>query len=137
MADEIRNAGAMPLLYETWQREPGSRWYTDPQTAYFHNARYMEQMIHYQTLKLASKQKIGVVPVGPAWEALLDMKPGFPLYMADGSHPSLTGTYLVAMMFYHELIKKDVTTAEFIPTGIDPANAAYIRNFVTAYTSAR
>ncbi len=44
-----------------------------------------------------------VVPAGRAWAATLRIDPSTGLWQADGSHPSLAGTYLVACVLYARL----------------------------------
>lgn len=76
---------AQIYLYMTWARE----W--DP---------YMQKTIKEQYTKLAEKIHAQIVPVGPAWERARQLRPGFPLYDEDSSHPSPLGTYLTACVFY-------------------------------------
>lgn len=82
---EIRQKGAKVYLYHTWARE----W--DP---------YMQKPITEGYYQLAKKINAQVVPVGLAWERARQLRPGFPLYDPDGSHPSALGTYLTACVFY-------------------------------------
>ena len=76
---------AQIYLYMTWARE----W--NP---------YMQATITEEYIKLAGKLNARIVPVGPAWERARQLRPGFPLYDDDGSHPSPLGTYLTACVFY-------------------------------------
>lgn len=81
----IRKHGAKPYLYMTWARE----W--DP---------YMQTELTETYLKLAAQIEAEVVPVGLAWQRARELRPGFPLYDSDGSHPSTLGTYLSACVFF-------------------------------------
>ncbi|MEM8889268.1 MAG: hypothetical protein AAGD28_14925 [Bacteroidota bacterium] len=72
-------------LYMTWARE----W--NP---------YMQAEIKEQYMALGEKLGAKVVPVGPAWERARQLRPGFPLYDEDQSHPSALGTYLTACVFF-------------------------------------
>lgn len=83
--DLIQAKGAKVYLYLSWARE----W--DP---------YMQKPITEQFKALAEKTGATLVPVGPAWERARTLRPGFPLYDEDGSHPSILGTYLTACVFY-------------------------------------
>ena len=82
---EIRAGGAKVILYQTWARE----W--DP---------YMQKEITEGYYQLAKKINAQIVPVGLAWERARQLRPNFPLYDPDGSHPSPLGTYLTACVFY-------------------------------------
>lgn len=80
-----KQKGAQIFLYMTWARE----W--DP---------YMQAIITKEYTRLAEKLNARIVPVGPAWERARQLRPGFPLYDEDRSHPSALGTYLTACVFY-------------------------------------
>jgi len=82
---EIKTKSGQVFLYLTWARE----W--DP---------YMQKEITDGYYQLAKRINASIVPVGPAWDRARQLRPGFPLYDADGSHPSPLGTYLSACVFY-------------------------------------
>lgn len=88
LAKEIQGKDGKVFLYMTWARE----W--DP---------YMQEEIAKQYAQLANKIGATLVPVGLAWQRARTLRPGFPLYDSDGSHPSPLGTYLTACMFYGAL----------------------------------
>lgn len=81
----IKAAGARTYLYVTWARS----W--DP---------YMQAVITEKYAQLAETIGATLVPVGPAWERARELRPDFPLYDSDQSHPSPLGTYLSACVFY-------------------------------------
>lgn len=81
----VKSKEADMYLYMTWARE----W--NP---------YMQSEISEQYMALAEKIGAKIVPVGPAWERARQLRPGFPLYDDDQSHPSPLGTYLTACVFY-------------------------------------
>lgn len=85
LGDLIKKKGAQPYLYMTWARE----W--NP---------YMQETITKKYIELAGRLNARIIPVGPAWERARQLRPGFPLYDPDGSHPSPLGTYLTACVFY-------------------------------------
>lgn len=93
----IKNGG-QPYVYMTWARE----W-----------APNMQKTIQEKYTALAKKINARIVPVGPAWERARELRPGFPLYDPDGSHPSALGTYLSACVFF------GVLTGES-PVGLPP-----------------
>lgn len=86
--DLIKEKGAQTYLYMTWSRE----W--DP---------FMQEKIELEYNKVAEKINAKLVPVGLAWERARELRPGFPLYDEDRSHPSSLGTYLTACVFYAAL----------------------------------
>lgn len=85
LGDLIKKKGAQAYVYMSWARE----W--DP---------YMQKPITEKYTELAEKINARIVPVGPAWQRARELRPGFPLYDEDGSHPSPLGTYLTACVFY-------------------------------------
>ena len=89
--DFIRNYGAKVYLYTTWARE------NDPQK---------QQIITDGYQKLAAEIGATVVPVGQAWEKVRSLRPDIQLFDKDGSHPSPSGTYLSACVFYAVLTGK-------------------------------
>lgn len=58
--------------------------------------------------------------VGLAWKKLLEEKKDFPLYSADGFHPTIHGSFLAAMAIYARLFKK--TDLDFITLKNVPSN---------------
>jgi hypothetical protein len=87
-AEAIREAGATPVLYLTWARQQR------PET---------QEALTDAFVTLAEKIDVVVAPVGVAWKIAGDRKADSKLYYKDGSHPSPTGTYLAACVFYATL----------------------------------
>ena len=81
----IVNKGAKTFLYMTWARE----W--DP---------FMIDQIAEQYTQLATQINAQLVPVGLAWQKSRMLRPNLQLFDPDGSHPSPTGTYLSACVFF-------------------------------------
>lgn len=95
LVTEIRNSGALPVLYQTWGRRDGDK---DHPRDDFH-AMNSRLRVGYQ----AAAENAGgllVVPVGDAWEREFSTGRGPGLYMEDGSHPSALGNALTAKVFY-------------------------------------
>jgi hypothetical protein len=94
---EIRKQGGKTLLYLTWARA---------------NAPENQEKLTKAYLDLAVKLKAQVVPVGVAWAKALAADKARLLHQADKSHPTPTGTYLAACVFYATLFGK---TPEGLP----------------------
>lgn len=100
----VRENGAEPLLYLTWARE--------------FNPLMQDQVTSgYQAL--GKSADVPVVAVGEVWEKVRNLRPDLKLYDPDGSHPSSTGTYLIACVFYRALtgnaasdLPKRITTTD-------------------------
>ena len=62
--------------------------------------RNMQAAVDAGYLGIARELHVAISPVGDAWSAVLDRKSHPELWEADGSHPTIDGTYLAACVFY-------------------------------------
>lgn len=85
IADLARKDGAQPILYLTWARQ---------------NNPTMQAQLDSVYTPLAKETGALLAPVGQAWQKALADQPQPGLFLPDGSHPSFTGTYLTASVFY-------------------------------------
>ena len=67
-----------------------------------------------------------VAPAGPVWRAIRANAPSIELYNADGSHPSLAGTYAITMAFYAAIFRADPSALNFT-VGLESATEQSIR----------
>ena len=79
-----RSYGARTCLFNTWARERVPQYQNEIDALYGWAAEA------YQAVR---------VPVGPAWELALRLRPSVDLYNSDGSHPNELGTLLTASVF--------------------------------------
>jgi hypothetical protein len=87
-AKEIRAMGARPALYMVWPavNRPGD----------FDGVS--------KSYSLAAKEVDGLLfPAGEAWRAAWRRDPKLELYSPDGFHPTVTGSYLAALVMYERL----------------------------------
>jgi hypothetical protein len=82
--DLIRSHGGRPFLFNTWAREKVPQYQAEIDAMY---------------LRAAEEFGATRVPVGPAWELAMDLRPSVDLYTSDGSHPNELGTMLTASVF--------------------------------------
>ncbi len=99
------------LMYMTWGREVG-----DPQWAPISTFDLMNERLRLGYMRMADSVQASISPVGSAWKYVRDNNPGIGLYNADGSHPSLEGSYLAACVFYASVYRKTPVGASFIST---------------------
>jgi hypothetical protein len=85
---EIARRGAKTLLYLTWARRQS------PQT---------QESINRAVEDIATEIHARVVPVGPAWFTAMAQDNLLELYLDDGSHPTVAGSYLAACVFHASL----------------------------------
>lgn len=94
LVKDIRAQDARPILLLTWGRRDGL-----PESGY-HDYRTMQSEITTGYLTIADELDVTVAPVGVAWMTVVREDPGLALWLADGSHPSLTGSFLAACTLY-------------------------------------
>jgi hypothetical protein len=85
---EIRKHGAKTVLYLTWARRHEWERQAELTDAYVSIARTLSAI---------------VVPVGVAWDRVMNERPELILHDKDNSHPNLAGSYLAACVFYARL----------------------------------
>lgn len=85
LGQAVENAGGSPGFFMTWARKNDPPMIVPLSQAYFHAGALVDGMVS---------------PVGLAWEAVCVAHPEIELYDADGSHPSLRGTYLTACTMF-------------------------------------
>jgi hypothetical protein len=60
----------------------------------------MQDAVDVGYLTIARELGVPLVPAGAAWSAAVGRGAGAGLWQPDGSHPTVTGTYLTACVFY-------------------------------------
>lgn len=117
----IKEKGATTVLYQTWGRKTGNSVLTD-------NGWTNETMAYKIAASYeAIAEEIGAAlsPAGSAFYDVYTNHPEIELYNADGSHPSLAGSYLAALCHYATVYGKSPIGVSFVPNGI-PAEQALI-----------
>jgi hypothetical protein len=102
LASEAREAGAVPVLYQTWGRRDGDEWHYGDDDFHSMNRRLRDG--YQQAARNAGG--LTVVPVGDAWEKEVDAGRGAALFQEDGSHPTARGDRLTARVFYQTLFAR-------------------------------
>lgn len=102
------NPCAETMFYNTWGRENGdtsncANW--PPVCTY----EGMDDLLRERYDQMAVDNEGVISPVGPLWRYIRTNSPGLQLYAADGSHPSMAGSYAAACTFYSALYRKDPT----------------------------
>lgn len=110
------------MFFMTWGRENG-----DPQWAPISTFEGMNDRLRMAYMRFADSVQGSVSAVGSAWRYVRDNYPSIDLYSADGSHPSLEGSYLSACTFYASLYRKSPVGSSFIST-VDPVTAGVLQD---------
>jgi hypothetical protein len=66
----------------------------------------MQGRLRESYMQMAQDNDASVAPVGAAWKMVVDSFPSIDLYVSDESHPSLSGGYLQACVFYASIFNK-------------------------------
>lgn len=118
---KIKENGARTLLFQTWGYKDGDRRSVPGDT---YGA--MQERLRRGYGGIAKELKIDVVPVGTAWELALKKDTKLDLWGPDGSHPSASGTYLAACVFYAQLYGKSPAGNSFT-AGLGAAEAKLLQ----------
>lgn len=94
-AIQKNNSATKMLFYMTWGYKNGYKPLKEVDTF-----EKMANKIRDEYLELYKSYNIGVVPVGMAWKDSRRKRSEVKLYVKDGAHPSLKGSYLAACCFY-------------------------------------
>jgi hypothetical protein len=98
---EIKKVGSRTALYLTWARRDV------PET---------QKALTEGTTSIARELDALLIPVGHAWQMALNLKAELPLFDKDGSHPTATGSYLAACVFYATLCGGNTEKLPLPPT---------------------
>jgi hypothetical protein len=115
---------ARVLLYQTWPRKEGN---ADLEGA----GMTVEEMwlgleSGYAGAALASDSE--VAQVGSAWMSALQLQdPPIELYVSDGSHPSLAGSYLAACVLFGMIVDRSCSTSSYAPDGLTPEQVSELQ----------
>lgn len=90
------------LLYMTWGYQDG---FGEMETT--DSYKKMQDLIVNNYIRVANELNVGISPVGLAWKNIRATEPEINLYHTDGAHPSLTGSYLIASVFYKRILNKN------------------------------
>ena len=131
--------GAETIALLTWGRRDG-----DKQNTWLSPFSKMQQHLtagyqHYAKTASTPTRKVYIAPVGPAFAHIHDnitagggdpLKAAslfFRLYDADGSHPSVLGSYLAGLVVFATITGVDVTTTTWAPAVVSAADATALR----------
>lgn len=119
------NPQARTYFYITWGRQNGDAancGFYPPLCTY----TGMDSLLRARYEQMADLTGAALAPAGPVWRRIRRLHPALQLYAADGSHPSLAGTYAAACAHYATLFGKDPSALPTVP-GLALAEAALIR----------
>lgn len=129
LVDAIKNNDPCtePVFYMTWGRENGDAG-NCPFAPWVCTYEGMDDSLRARYEYMAEVNESLVSPVGAVWREMRTNGIPFNLYVGDGSHPSIYGSYTAALTFYTIFFEKDPTLVNYVPTGINATDATTIKN---------
>jgi len=115
---EIKNNGSLTALYLTWAVKDSPAEIGSISSAYE---------------KTGMQINAKVVPVGKVWDYFVKNNSTIDLYFTDRKHPSLSGTFLTACVFYQSLFAKNPVENSYIPVGLTADNVVLIKKITNDY----
>jgi hypothetical protein len=110
---KIAAVGARTVLFMTWGFREGG--FED-----------MQAHLALGYSNLAAELDVALAPVGLAWAEARRRDPEVELWTSDGRHPSLSGSYLAACVFYALLSDRDPSRSQFT-AGLEPSEARFLQ----------
>ena len=113
------------VFYMTWGRQNGdaSNCASWPPVCTYEG---MDSLLNLRYRQMAIDNQAILSPVGALWKYIRTNYPEINLYAADGSHPSLEGTYAAACSMVSVIFRTDPTLITYSTT-LDPVVAEKIR----------
>jgi hypothetical protein len=118
------NPCAEPMFYMTWGRKNGDTEFGYPPMDTYEG---MDSLLYARYMMMGADNDASVCPVGRVWHYLRDHNTDIELYMSDGSHPSLAGSYAAACAFYTMIFGRDPDSISH-NSGLDENVARAIRS---------
>lgn len=114
------NEKAIITVFKTWPKQKDSGWYKNAETRnYLRSHNFMRLSIDQNTTNNANKANVDIVPISDYWLYILDNNIPVRLYEPDGSHPSVAGSYLNALVFYRYFTMSKLENIPYAPVGIN------------------
>ncbi|CAB9526051.1 expressed unknown protein [Seminavis robusta] len=136
---------AQTMFYMTWGRRAGDDMNRDIYPDFLsHQARLTKGYEQYLEKTSTEQRPTWVAPVGLVYQNIYNsikerqgIDPGnttdclfYQLYMDDGSHPSIYGSYLAALTMYTSMTGADPRQVQWMPPGVEPEVATQIQQAV-------
>lgn len=84
------------------------------------------QIIYNATMDVARSKNLIVAPIGVAWNDIVKNQPEYELYAPDNGHPSLSGSYLGACVYYSIIFQESVEGNSFM-SSLSECEASYLQ----------
>ncbi|MBA2662878.1 MAG: SGNH/GDSL hydrolase family protein [Bradymonadaceae bacterium] len=121
--------GSVPILYQVW---PRAHW----DEAYGHAWMAADPAAANKVIRAVSEHAVEttgarLAPVSEVWMLAQLRHPEIKLYMKDGNHASVAGSYLAALMLYRTIRQRDIDPASaWRPENLSKSHAQKLQRLV-------
>lgn len=116
---------AHTVLYETWARRGDAAFYRERPDVESPHA--MQSLVGNAYAQLAGSLDAVVAPVGQAFAQTDVEAPELALHRGDGSHPTVLGSYLAALVLYGTVTENNPEQVEYRPWPVTRSEARKVR----------
>lgn len=116
-----------PLLMMTWGRREQTSATIEGRHLRFMDYDSMQNDLRDGYEIAATRFDLPVAPVGLAWRSVRKHFPEVNLYIKDGSHPNINGSYLASLVLYSAIFRRCPFEVQYHPPEIDDDTAHKLR----------
>jgi len=87
----------------------------------------MQANTNFHSKKVAALLNASEVPIGNYWLYAMGKDAKIELYSEDGSHPSVVGSYFIALIFYRYFTARPLDDVDYFPSEIKADDVKMIK----------
>jgi hypothetical protein len=123
----IRACGQQTAFYMTWGwRDGGQHTINGHSSPEFRDYFHMQDSVTTAYTGIAAELNALLIPAGNAWKIARTLDSSLVLWLSDGYHPSLIGSYMTACVFYARFFNESPIGLTYT-AGISPETAAFLQ----------
>ncbi len=123
----IRYNGEQTAFYMTWGwRDGGQHTINGHSSPDFRDYYHMQDSVTSAYSRIADELDALLLPAGNAWKIAKTIDSSLALWLPDGYHPSLIGSYLTACVFYAKFFNESPIGLTYT-AGISPETVAFLQ----------
>jgi hypothetical protein len=120
LAAKVQADGAQPMFFMTWAHRDGTS------ATGAGNYESMQLAIDEGYNGIAHELRLPVAPVGFTWFTVRRQHPEISMWQDDGSHPTASGTYLAACVFYAAIFRQSPEGLSYLD-GLSSTDASVLQ----------
>lgn len=123
----IQAQGAQPMLMMTWGRREETSSTLNGRRMRISDYDSMQNSLRDGYESVATRLDLPLAPVGLAWKEVRKRFPEINLYISDGSHPNINGSYLASLVLYGAIFHRSPYAVTYRPSEIEPETGRKLR----------